>query len=174
METAFPVSPTEADMSMFSAFLSRAAQAIVDSSTMPKTISDLTLRLEAMQHQLEAKVLHAEQLDQSLSEVRAQREQALAELNGLESQFDWTKADYDRVSRDRDNFKALSEERMVQMKGFFGLAEPIPESKAESPVIVPEPEAPEPEPITEAEPKPAPEPYKSTEDTMKERTKAYW
>lgn len=190
METAFPVSPTEADMTLFSQWLAKAAQAIVDSSTMPKTISDLTQRLEAMQADLDRKSLHATELDTQLNEMRQQRDEARANVTTLTQESDFIRRDYERVSIDRDRLRALSEDRQrlldtqaselrnaqtarddaefhalelqekldglkAQMKGFFGLAEPTPEPKPESPVIVPEPN-----PIPD-NPPPAPEPYYS-------------
>lgn len=78
--TALPVSPvnTEDDAMNLSRLFSRAAQAIVDASTYPAIVADLTAQVESLRDALNSKTIHAEELDRSLHEVRQARDEANA------------------------------------------------------------------------------------------------
>jgi chromosome segregation ATPase len=87
---AIPVSPTEDEAMKLSQLFSHAANSIVNASTMPKTIADLTAKVEALTSQLEAKSVHATELDNALHEMRQARDNAVSSLKQLNDEHDIT------------------------------------------------------------------------------------
>jgi hypothetical protein len=73
--TGFQVAPIAEDEAMkLSTMFSRAADAIVAASTMPQKINDLTSQVERLTQDLEARTLHADELDHTIHELREQRD----------------------------------------------------------------------------------------------------
>lgn len=80
MEQAIQVSPTEDDAVNLSKMFSRAAEAIVQASSLPKQVSDLQAQVSDLQSKLDAAQTHSQELDRTLAETRDQRDQARQEL----------------------------------------------------------------------------------------------
>jgi predicted nuclease with TOPRIM domain len=103
---AIPVSPTEDEAMNLSLIFSKAANALVNASTMPKTIEDLTRKVESLQEQLNTKSLHAEQLDKSLADMRSERDQVKYDLRTLGADYDVIGVTLNRAQDLNEKFQA--------------------------------------------------------------------
>lgn len=92
--TAIPVSPTEESMKLADIFR-KAADAVVAASSMPETIARLTRQVESLQAELDQRNQHAQELDQTIHELREQRD-------GFKHDLHIALTDRDIAFKDRD------------------------------------------------------------------------
>lgn len=84
--TGIPVAPESMEDATMAKLFRRAAQAIVDASEYPNIVKDLQGQVEALRSELDRKSTHASQLDQSLAEVRQERDGLKSKVSDLEGQ----------------------------------------------------------------------------------------
>jgi len=84
--TAVQVSPTEANM--IADMFHKAANAIVAASNYPAQVESLSKQVADLQDQLNRSQLHASELDTTLHEVRAQRDQAQSDIRDMQRTID--------------------------------------------------------------------------------------
>lgn len=86
--TGIPVAPESMEDATMAKLFRRAAQAIVDASEYPNIVKDLQGQVEALRSELDRKSTHASQLDQSLAEVRQERDSLRTDNNYLKGELE--------------------------------------------------------------------------------------
>lgn len=92
--TALPVSPVTKEEAMsLSSMFAKAAEMMVQASSLPSQLAQVQFELDRLRNDYAAKTTHAEQLDQSLREMREQRDTAENEVASLKRELGTTIAD---------------------------------------------------------------------------------
>lgn len=112
MEQAIQVSPAE-DVMALSSMFSRAAQAIVDASTLPGQIAELQAQLADMRDQFVQAQLHSVELDHTLAEARAERDTARAERDQAVRDLDYARESW-VVEAERLNGLVRDQENVIE------------------------------------------------------------
>lgn len=88
MEQAIQVSPvTEADMSSAQSIFQRMADAVVEASKLKPVVDELRASLETLKHEVEQVRSNNRWLDEQLSNVRSQRDQAKEEAEKAKAEL---------------------------------------------------------------------------------------
>lgn len=97
--TTATLSPVqENEMNQAKSIFERMAEAVVQASTLVPQIAQLQADLNSLKNDLEATRRRNNELDEFLSNVRGQRDQAIGELNDTKAKLTQASSEYDRVN----------------------------------------------------------------------------
>jgi len=105
--TAIPVSPGHEEEAMkLSQMFSRAAEAIVASSTLPRQVEDLKNQVRHLEWVVADAQTHSHELDCQLSEMRQERDDYKVQVGELEETLAYTNTDATNLHTDLDKAKS--------------------------------------------------------------------
>jgi chromosome segregation ATPase len=87
-----PVSTEDADMSKVREVFDRAINALVNASTLARQVDELATKLSTLQNQVEHYVRQNSWLEESLTRVRAERDESIRKLNQITTEVDYERA----------------------------------------------------------------------------------
>lgn len=114
--TAIQVSPTEDDAMKLAEIFNRAANAIVNASTLPAQVAALTARVQELQDQLSQSQLHASELDATIHELRQQRDAAREERAAVARDRDEVNESRSYYITDRDYWQGQCLEAQAALR----------------------------------------------------------
>lgn len=115
-DTGIQVAPvTEADMANVRSVFERAANSIVQASELAKVVADLKVEVTGLKEDIE-KVRRANQaLDEALTNVRTQRDEAQAQVREQAGQIDGLRHSLEDTTRDRDTIRHQYEAKVSEL-----------------------------------------------------------